>query len=102
MKKTPETSQLKKKSFKGKGKVTKKTKAKARAEYKPAKVSLKKDGYELIITEKPQAALKISSALGKSVQRNIGSVPYYEVSRNGEKMVVACAVGHLFTLMQNT
>ena len=99
-KKTPETNQLKKKSFKGKGKVTKKTKTKA--EYKPEKVSLKKDGYELIITEKPQAALKISSALGKSVQRNIGSVPYYEVSRNGKKMVVACAVGHLFTLMQNT
>jgi len=76
-----------------------KTKA-AKKEYVPQKVSLKKDGYELIITEKPQAALKISSVLGKSVQRNIGSVPYYEVDRNGKKIVVACAVGHLFSLAQ--
>src|SRR3989337_2031629 len=76
-----------------------KTKA-AKKEYVPQRVYLKKDGYELIITEKPQAALKISSVLGKSVQRNIGSVPYYEVDRNGKKIVVACAVGHLFSLAQ--
>ena len=35
--------------------------------YKVPKILLKKDGYELIITEKPQAALKISSALIENV-----------------------------------
>jgi len=69
--------------------------------YNPQKISLKKDGYELIITEKPQAALKISSALGQSTKRNVKGVPYYEVDRDGEKIVVGCAVGHLFTLNQN-
>jgi len=67
----------------------------------PPKISLKKDGYELIITEKPQAAAKIASALGKSSHKNLNKIPYYEVKRNGEKIVVACAVGHLFTLKQN-
>jgi len=70
--------------------------------YEPPKISLKKNGYELIITEKPQAALKISSALGKSTKRNLHGVPYYEVDRQGKKIVVACAVGHLFTLKQES
>lgn len=70
------------------------------AEYEPNKVKLKKDGYELIITEKPQAAEKIASALGKSVKRNIHGVNYHEVERNGRRILVACAVGHLFTLAQ--
>jgi DNA topoisomerase I len=70
-------------------------------EYAPPKVKLKKDGYELVITEKPQAALKIANALGKAVQKNHNKVPYYEVDRNGEKIVVGSAVGHLFTLKQN-
>ncbi len=66
------------------------------------KILLKKDGYELIITEKPQAALKISNALGVATKREITrGVPYYEVDRKGEKIIVACAVGHLFTLKQN-
>ncbi len=69
--------------------------------YTPPKVKLDPTGYELIITEKPQAALKIANALGKSVQKSINKVPYYEVDRNGEKIKVACAVGHLFTLKQN-
>ncbi len=68
----------------------------------PPKTELKKNGYELIITEKPQAALKISSALGNSVKRNFQGIPYYEVERNGKKIVVSCAVGHLFTLKQNS
>jgi len=68
--------------------------------YKQPKISLKKNGYELIITEKPQAAAKISKALGKVVQKNNGKILYYEVDRNGKKIVVACAVGHLFTLKQ--
>ncbi|MBI4116426.1 DNA topoisomerase I [Candidatus Pacearchaeota archaeon] len=68
----------------------------------PPKTELKKNGYELIITEKPQAALKISAALGNSVKRNFQGIPYYEVERNGRKIVVSCAVGHLFTLKQNS
>ncbi|MCK5149566.1 DNA topoisomerase I [Candidatus Pacearchaeota archaeon] len=71
-------------------------------EYSPPKIKLKKSGYELIITEKPQAALKIANALGKAVQKTNAKVPYYEVDRNKEKIIVACAVGHLFTLKQNT
>lgn len=71
--------------------------------YTIPKILLKKEGYELIVTEKPQAALKISSALGVSTKREIvRGVPYYEVDRNGKKIIVACAVGHLFTLKQNT
>ncbi|MFH1431518.1 MAG: DNA topoisomerase I, partial [Nanoarchaeota archaeon] len=62
---------------------------------------LKKDSYELIITEKPQAAEKISAALGVSTKRNLNGIPYYEVDRKGKSIVVACAVGHLFTLKQN-
>jgi DNA topoisomerase I len=70
--------------------------------YSVPKILLKKNGYELIITEKPQAALKISSALGPSTKRElVRGVPYYEVDRNGKKIIVACAVGHLFTLKQN-
>jgi DNA topoisomerase I len=66
-----------------------------------SKTLLKKGGYELIITEKPQAALKISAALGPSSKKIVKGVPYYEVDREGKKIIVACAVGHLFTLKQN-
>lgn len=94
----------KKKSFSKKKKITKNSLRGGRVgtakEFEPPKVSLKKEGYELIITEKPQAALKISAALGSSRKENIHGVPYYEVNRNGKKIVVACAVGHLFTLTQ--
>ncbi|HUS51582.1 MAG TPA: DNA topoisomerase I [Candidatus Paceibacterota bacterium] len=65
-------------------------------------ISLKDNGYELIITEKPQAALKIADALGEKIQKNINKVPYYEVNRDGKNIIVACAVGHLFTLKQNS
>jgi DNA topoisomerase-1 len=69
-------------------------------EYKPSEIKLKENGYELIITEKPQAALKIASALGRTEKRNLHGIPYYEVSRESKEIVVACAVGHLFTLSQ--
>jgi len=90
---------VKKKTKKYSKKVTKKTSSK-KIDYKPPKISLKKNGYELIITEKPQAAMKIADALGKSKKENSRNVPYYEVERNGKKIIVACAVGHLFTLTQ--
>lgn len=60
----------------------------------------KGEGYTLIITEKPQAALKIASALGNARKLVENTVPYYELEREGKKIVVACAVGHLFGLGQ--
>jgi len=73
---------------------------KTKLNYEPPKISLKKDGYELIVTEKPQAAMKIADALGKSEKNNLHGIPYYEVTRDKKKIIVACAVGHLFTLTQ--
>ena len=57
---------------------------------------------ELIITEKPQAAMKIAYALaeGSPEMRKSGQVAYYEVEHQGKKILVACAVGHLFTLKE--
>jgi len=80
---------------------TRKTRNIKEIKYSLPKINLKEKGYELIITEKPQAALKIANALGKAVQKNINKIPYYEVDRQGEKIIVGCAVGHLFTLKQN-
>jgi len=78
----------------------KKTTSKA-VKYSHPKTKLKKSGYELVITEKPQAALKIASSLGKAIKKGGRGVAYYEVNRNGKEIVVACAVGHLFTLKQS-
>jgi len=86
-----------------KRKIKKKTKKKStrqNKEYKIPNIKLKKEGYELIITEKPQAAMKISNALGKSNKKNLNNIPYYEINRDGKRITVACAVGHLFTLSQ--
>ncbi|MBN2880733.1 DNA topoisomerase I [Candidatus Woesearchaeota archaeon] len=54
--------------------------------------------YELIITEKPNAAKKIADALsdGKPIKKSDNGVPYYLISHNKEDLVVACAVGHLY------
>ncbi len=72
---------------------------------KNSKEIVKRGNYELIITEKPQAAAKIADALsspsGKSNKKTIAGVSYYELERNGKKIFVGCAVGHLFTLKQN-
>ncbi|MBI2451542.1 DNA topoisomerase I [Candidatus Pacearchaeota archaeon] len=54
--------------------------------------------YILIITEKPQAAQKIAFALGKTKKHLDSGVSYFEVEREGRKIVVASAVGHLFNL----
>ena len=58
--------------------------------------------YELIITEKPNAAKKIADALadGKSIKKAVGGAPYYEVTHNGKDLVIGCAVGHLYGLKQ--
>lgn len=73
-----------------------------KVKYAPEKITLTNKGYELIITEKPQAAAKIAAALGKVTKNTYQKVHYYEIDRKGKKLVVACAVGHLMTLKQNT
>lgn len=59
-------------------------------------------GYELIITEKPSTAAKIASALadGKPLKKSHNKVPYYELSNDGKDIVVASAVGHLYTVAE--
>ena len=56
--------------------------------------------YELIITEKPQAAMKIAYALADiaPIKKSMDGVPYYELKHDDSNIVVACAVGHLFGL----
>ncbi|MBI2134071.1 DNA topoisomerase I [Candidatus Woesearchaeota archaeon] len=53
---------------------------------------------ELIITEKPKAAMMIASALaeGKPVKKNNEGAPFYEIKRGKNEIIVGCAVGHLF------
>ena len=59
-------------------------------------------GYQLIITEKPNAAKKIAEALadGKPIRNKIGTVAYYEVTHGNQDLVIASAVGHLFTVVE--
>lgn len=83
-----------------KTKKTRKTRKKKAPKTKEQGVTIRappKDS-TLIITEKPQAAFKIASALGKAKKYSEDSVPYYELDREGKKIVVASAVGHLFNL----
>jgi len=53
---------------------------------------------QLIISEKPAAAEKIASALGKSIRKSAGKVSYYEIPE--KKIIVVPAVGHLYGLAQ--
>ncbi|ABR55619.1 DNA topoisomerase I [Methanococcus aeolicus Nankai-3] len=53
---------------------------------------------DLIICEKPNVSKKIADALGKPKKKSNDGVPYYEIERNGKKIIVASAVGHLYTL----
>ncbi|MEK6812706.1 MAG: DNA topoisomerase, partial [Nanoarchaeota archaeon] len=55
---------------------------------------------ELIICEKPAQAEKIASALGKPTKHLIDKVSYYELEYKGKKILVGCAVGHLFNLAE--
>lgn len=63
-----------------------------------AEISQPKKEIISIITEKPQAAKKIAFALGNPKKHLDKNVPYYELEKNGNKIVVASAVGHLFNL----
>ncbi|MGB9713647.1 MAG: DNA topoisomerase I [Candidatus Bathyarchaeales archaeon] len=56
--------------------------------------------YTLIITEKPDAAQRIASALdakGKTSKKEENGVPYY-VARRDREIVVVPAIGHLYTV----
>ncbi|MBU1199662.1 MAG: DNA topoisomerase I [Nanoarchaeota archaeon] len=58
--------------------------------------------YELIISEKPNAAKRIAEALAdkKPVKKSVNKVPYYELTHNKKPIVVTCAVGHLYTVAE--
>jgi DNA topoisomerase-1 len=58
------------------------------------------NSYTLIITEKPDAASRIASALdaeGKAAKKTENGVPYYTAKRSGD-IVVVPALGHLYTV----
>jgi len=58
--------------------------------------------YTLIITEKPDAAQRIASALdekGRMEKKEDNGVPYY-VARRDEEIVVVPALGHLYTVAE--
>ncbi len=58
---------------------------------------------ELIITEKPAQAQKIATALAdtKAIKTTKNKVSYYELKHKGKKILVGCAVGHLFGLAKS-
>jgi len=93
---------IKPKKTKKKSKKKKKSNGKSIIPIKFKEKPLKKQGYALVITEKPQAAEKIAAALSEGKDKKITSVgvSYYELKRAGKNVVVACAVGHLFTVSQ--
>lgn len=78
--------------------IAKEKKARATKPKASPKIESPNKDITLIITEKPQAALKIASALGDAKKYSEGNISYYELARNNKKIVVASAVGHLFNL----
>ncbi len=60
--------------------------------------------YQLIITEKPSAARKISAALAEGAIKNEKKrgLTYHEFKHSGKDIVVVPAVGHLYGLRQIT
>ncbi|MCK4590009.1 MAG: DNA topoisomerase I [Nanoarchaeota archaeon] len=57
---------------------------------------------ELIICEKPSAANKVAHALAddKPVKKANKKVPYYELHHGKHRIIVGCAVGHLYGIAQ--
>ena len=57
----------------------------------------------LIVAEKPSVALRIAIALSDSKQKrlNLNGVSYYEIDSGNDRIYIAAAVGHLFTIMQS-
>ncbi len=59
--------------------------------------------YTLIISEKPNSAKRIAQALSEKAEKiSDGNVSFYELVYKGEKIRVASAVGHLFTLQDKS
>ncbi len=58
---------------------------------------------ELIVTEKPAQAEKIAIALSdkKPIKKTKNSVTHYEIKHKGNRILVGCAVGHLFGLAKS-
>ena len=57
--------------------------------------------YTLIISEKPDAANRIATALdsaGKTQRLTENGVPYFLANNNNKEMIVASALGHLYTV----
>jgi len=55
----------------------------------------------LILCEKPTAAERVAKALdegGNPQKREIGRVPHYVAGRDGKRLVVVAALGHLYTV----
>jgi len=64
---------------------------------------MKNEESTLIIAEKPDAALRIAQALdekGKPKKKMEKKVPFFEAQRDGEKLIVVPALGHLYTVTQ--
>ena len=58
---------------------------------------------EVIVAEKPKVAGKLASfLLDKPLRKQKAQVSWYEGERNGKRIVVVAAVGHLFTLAEKT
>jgi len=56
---------------------------------------------ELVVAEKPRVAEKIALAIDSGARRKAyGGISYYEASHNGKEIVVAPAVGHVYTLVE--
>jgi DNA topoisomerase I len=57
---------------------------------------------ELIITEKPSAALKVAAALadGKAEKKKNKQATYFELTHNKKHIIVTSAVGHLYGLVE--
>jgi DNA topoisomerase-1 len=55
---------------------------------------------KLIICEKPKVAQKMAEALsdGKVERKAMHGVPYYHITRGGDEIYIAAAVGHIYTL----
>ena len=59
--------------------------------------------YTLIICEKPSAAKKMAESLADTTpkkQTYLKKIPYYELKHKKKDIVVACAVGHLYTVAE--
>jgi len=59
-------------------------------------------GYELIVTEKPSQAKKIAESLAnsKAINKKENSVNYYILTHGDKDIVVASAVGHVYSLAE--